>query len=151
MTKEEIRQKVLSEYEKGKICFATFDGIKTADLEEYAKGELSGILYDLNRDEATILAFSDQSPRWINDLAMVKLLKHYRKQLNGNTPKQTDVATDADVERKKEEQYNTMQKRVCDECFNRKPNCPWRNRHMETKCEYLSDIMYGYELAQQTI
>lgn len=147
MTKEEIKQKVLSEYEKGKICFATFDGIKTADLEQYAKGELSSILYDLNRDEATILAFSDQSPRWINDLAMVKLMKHYRKQLNGNK----SVVDETQIEKKKEQQYNTTRQRICDDCFNCKPDCPWRSRHLESKCDYLSDVMYGYELAQQTI
>ena len=145
MTKEEIRNLILSEHKKGNICFKTLEGIAVANLEAFSKQPLPDILYDLNRNETTILSFIDD-PKWVNDYAMMRLLEYYRNRLD----KQSFV-TDLNIEPEQDKQYQSARQAICDECFNHKPDCPWRARKLESKCEYLSDVMYGYERCQEDI
>ena len=53
-----------------------------ADLEEIIKQPTEGLLYDLNRDRATVLTLMDD-PKWVNDFAVglviTKLKKYYDK------------------------------------------------------------------------
>jgi len=73
---ETIRDKVLSEWDKGNLVFADTEGLKSIKFEEFIKQPLDGMLYDINRDTATILTFLDD-PKWVNDFALTKLLEYY--------------------------------------------------------------------------
>jgi len=72
--KKEMRDFILSEYEKGNIVFATVDGLCTVPIDEFLKQPEEGILYDLNRSEMVVLAFIDD-PKWVNDYAMCKIVR----------------------------------------------------------------------------
>lgn len=80
MDKKEIRKSVcnlvLSEWDKGNLAYADIEGLKSIKFEEFIKQPLEGMLYDINRDTATILTFIDE-PKWVNDFALTKLLEYY--------------------------------------------------------------------------
>lgn len=71
-----IRDKVLSEWDKGNLVFADIEGLKSIKFEDFIKQPIDGMLYDINRDTATILSSID-SPKWVNDFALIKLLEYY--------------------------------------------------------------------------
>lgn len=73
---ETIRDKVLSEWNKGNLVFADIEGLKSIKFEDFIKQPIEGMLYDINRDTATILSSID-SPKWVNDFALTKLLEYY--------------------------------------------------------------------------
>ena len=73
---ESIKDKVLEEWDKGNLVYADIDGLKSIKLEDFIKQPLEGMLYDTNRDIATILTFLDD-PKWVNDFALTKLLEYY--------------------------------------------------------------------------
>lgn len=73
---ESIKDMVLAEWEKGNLVYADIEGLKSIKLEEFVKQPLDGMLYDINRDTATILTFLDD-PKWVNDFALTKLLEYY--------------------------------------------------------------------------
>ena len=79
-SKNEIRKSVcdwvLSEWDKGNLVYADIEGLKSIKLEEFVKQPLDGMLYDINRNTATILTFLDD-PKWVNDFALTKLLEYY--------------------------------------------------------------------------
>jgi hypothetical protein len=79
-SKNEIRKSVcdwvLSEWDKGNLVYADIEGLKSIKLEEFIKQPLEGMLYDINRETATILTFLDD-PKWVNDFALTKLLEYY--------------------------------------------------------------------------
>ena len=80
MDKKEIRKSVcdfvLSEWDKGNLVYADIEGLKSINFEEFIKQPLDGILYDINRETATIFTFIDD-PKWVNDFALTKLLEYY--------------------------------------------------------------------------
>lgn len=73
---ESIKDKVLAEWDKGNLVFADCIGLKTINFESFIKQPLYGMLYDINRNTATILTFIDD-PKWVNDFALTKLLEYY--------------------------------------------------------------------------
>ena len=73
---ESIRDKVLAEWDKGNLVYADIEGLKSIKLEEFIKQPLEGMLYDINRNTATILTFLED-PKWVNDFALTKLLEYY--------------------------------------------------------------------------
>ena len=73
---ESIRNKVLAEWDKGNLVYADIEGLRSIKLEEFVKQPLEGMLYDINRDTATILTFIEE-PKWVNDFALTKLLEYY--------------------------------------------------------------------------
>ena len=70
----EIKHIVLDEYEKGNIVVYTCEGLKQMKLEDIVKQPVEGLLYDLNRDEATILTLISD-PKWINDFASCQVIR----------------------------------------------------------------------------
>ena len=80
MTEEQIKEKVLAEYQKGNVCYRTVEGIFTAKMEQFVKQPIEGMLYDLNRDRATITAFLND-PKWVNDLALTEVLRYQDKRI----------------------------------------------------------------------
>ena len=73
---ETISDKVLAEWNKGNLVYADIEGLKSIKLEEFVKQPLEGMLYDINRNAATILTFIEE-PKWVNDFALTKLLEYY--------------------------------------------------------------------------
>ena len=73
---ESIKDKVLAEWGKGNLVYADIEGLKSIKFEDFIKQPLDGMLYDINRNLATILTFIDD-PKWVNDFALTKLLEYY--------------------------------------------------------------------------
>lgn len=76
MEKEKIKEIIIQKMIDGKISYRTIEGIFSCPIEDFVKQPLYGMLYDLNRDKATIFAFLDD-PKWVNDLALTQLLEYY--------------------------------------------------------------------------
>lgn len=77
----DIKEKVVDEYKKGNIVVAGIEGLQSMPIKEFIKQPTEGILYDLNRDEATVLTFLDD-PKWINDFAVAKVITELKKRIN---------------------------------------------------------------------
>lgn len=75
-TKEELKKLILDAWKDGYVVFASIDGLRKQKLEDFTQQPLEGMLYDINRDAATILTFVDD-PKWVNDFALTKLLEYY--------------------------------------------------------------------------
>ena len=86
MTNEEARKhliELIREKEKeGKICVRTIEGLEAIDLNEVIKQPTEGLLYDLNRDKATILTLMDD--KWINDYACALVIERLKEHYDSN-------------------------------------------------------------------
>ena len=80
MKTEELKDKILKEYKKGNIVISTVDGLSVAPLKEVIKQPTEGLLYDINRDEATILTLIGD-PKWVNDYACMAVIRELKKQV----------------------------------------------------------------------
>ena len=78
----EIKDLILDEAKDGNIVISTFEGLKKAKLSEIIKQPCSGLLYDLNRDELTILAFVKNDPKWVNDYASSQVIRALKKRID---------------------------------------------------------------------
>lgn len=76
-----IKETIISEYQKGKIVIATVEGLHTVDIDTIINQPINGLLYDLNRSEETILTFIDD-PKWINDFAATKVIRLLKAKLS---------------------------------------------------------------------
>lgn len=72
-------ESALQAFDDGNIVFDTEEGLFYSPIEEFVKQPLEGMLYDLNRNEATLRTEARESKdwRWVNDMAMMKLLEYY--------------------------------------------------------------------------
>lgn len=78
---DSIKEAVLEEYKKGNVVFAGLDYIEAVSLLSFVNQPIEGLLYDLNRNETTVLALiKDQ--KWINDYAVCKVITELKKQLD---------------------------------------------------------------------
>ena len=78
---DKIEDKIKEEYEKGNIVVATIDGLQGMKLSDFIKQPVSGMLYDLNRDEATVLTFIPDQ-KWVNDFAVCKVIRALKKRID---------------------------------------------------------------------
>lgn len=76
MAKEELKEIVLNEMDKGFIVYRTIEGLCKQELSVFVKQPIEGQLYDINRDIATCLAFIDE-PMGVNNFASMVLLRYY--------------------------------------------------------------------------
>ena len=53
-------------------------GLTVVLFKDFIKQPTDGMLYDLNRDEATVLTFLPDT-KWINDYAVVKVIRELKK------------------------------------------------------------------------
>jgi hypothetical protein len=67
---------------KGNIIVAGFEGLMEMNLDEFIKQPTEGILYDLNRDKATVLTFI-QDKKWVNDYAVGLVIAKLKEKLEG--------------------------------------------------------------------
>jgi len=77
---ESLRDKILDEYKKGNIIVATIEGLQGMQIDEFIKQPTEDMLYDLNRDEATILTFIED-PKWVNDYAVCKVIRALKNRI----------------------------------------------------------------------
>ena len=88
MTNEEFEEyiKQLEDIvNKGGIFFMACDGIHTMNMDDFISQPADGILYDLNRDEATTKTLAKDGTigmRWINDLAVAYVIKALKCELD---------------------------------------------------------------------
>ena len=78
---EQIKELVLEEEKNGFLVIATFEGLKKAKLSEIVDQPTEGLLYDLNRNETTILTFLND-PKWVNDYACMQVIRHLHEKVN---------------------------------------------------------------------
>lgn len=86
----ELRKLIQDEYGKGNIVINTIEGLRAMKLDGLINQCADGLLYDLNRNEGTVVALIDD-PKWINDYACAKVIRALKqrideleKQLNEN-------------------------------------------------------------------
>ena len=89
MSIEDTRNMILSEAKNGNIVFATVDGLMLAKLDEFIDQPTEGLLYDLNRDGATILSQLD-NPKWINDYAVMQVIRKLKEYYDLHNSKPLD-------------------------------------------------------------
>lgn len=77
---EDIKEKILKEYEKGNIVFSGIEGLQVAKLDEFIQQPTDGILYDLNRNEVVVLTFLND-PKWVNDYAVSKTITALKEKI----------------------------------------------------------------------
>lgn len=85
MRKESLKNLVLKKEKEGKVVLMTIDGHAIADLENFIKQPADGILYDLNRDRATVLTCIEDS-KWVNDFAAGLVIARLKKKLENAIP-----------------------------------------------------------------
>ena len=78
---KDLKEKILEEYKNGKVVVCTPFGLQVYKIEEIVNQPTQGLLYDLNRDEGTILTFID-NPKWINDYACAKVIEYLKNELD---------------------------------------------------------------------
>ena len=77
---ENINKKILEEYKNGNIVLNTPFGLHFDTMENIINQTAEGLLWDLNRDEATIMTFIDDE-KWINDYACSMVIKYLMDKL----------------------------------------------------------------------
>ncbi len=75
-----IKERILEEAKVGNIVISGFDGLSVWELSEIIKQPVEGLLYDLNRDPATILTFIED-PKWINDYACMQVIVALKERI----------------------------------------------------------------------
>lgn len=80
MTVQEITDFILAKKKEGKaVYYVSPDELAVSALEDLCNQPADGILYDLNRDEASILAFaSEDDPYWVNNFATAQVIRHLK-------------------------------------------------------------------------
>ena len=66
---KKLRDYILQKEKEGKVVLTTIEGLVEVNLNDFIEQPAHGILYDLNRDKATVLTFIDD-PKWVNDYAV---------------------------------------------------------------------------------
>lgn len=84
MENTELLDKILELQKEGKIAFMTIDGLVSADINSIIQQPVEGLLYDLNRDTATLtnLAKEGKNKRWINDMALAYVVTKLVEKCN---------------------------------------------------------------------
>ena len=76
-----ISEEILYESKNGNIVINTPFGLRVCKIEDIVNQPVDGLLYDLNRSEATIMTFID-SEKWINDYACALVIRYLMNKLN---------------------------------------------------------------------
>ena len=75
---------VLEERDKGNVVFLCIDEVMCAPVKEIIKQPADGLLWDLNRDEATALSFMDQEgmTHWVNNFAVALTIRALKARID---------------------------------------------------------------------
>ena len=82
-TKEQIdlKELVIKERNKGNVVILTWEGPMMAELKSIIDQPTEGLLYDLNRDEGTILTLISD-PKWVNDFACAQVIRELKRRID---------------------------------------------------------------------
>jgi hypothetical protein len=78
---DSIKEKVIEEYEKGNIVIDSYGELISVKLTDFIEASADEILYELNRDEATVLTFIN-NPKWINDFAASRVIRALKEKID---------------------------------------------------------------------
>ena len=81
MDKEKTLEYIREKEKEGKVSFMTIEGLASCKLEDFIKQPADGMLYDLNRDKATVLTASPEQ-RWINDYAVAVVISYLKSLID---------------------------------------------------------------------
>ncbi len=112
LTAEEIslKDKILEEAKKGNIVVSTFDGLMICPLKDVVEQPTEGLLYDINRDQATILTLIND-PKWVNDYACMQVIYELKSRLKMPQFQPKEIVLPNDEEIEKETHSRLMHKR----------------------------------------
>ena len=80
---EMILEKIKANERDGKVVFMTECGLMSLPIDRLCRQCADGLLYDLNRDEATTLTLGENGhERWINDYAVAKVIRYLIGELD---------------------------------------------------------------------
>ena len=80
---KELLDLILKNEKNGEITLMTINGLSKISIENLLNQPASGILYDLNRDKASIMSMAEgKSKRWINDYATACVIETLKVQNN---------------------------------------------------------------------
>lgn len=80
---EKMFEDIIKESKKGNIIIAGLEGLSIIKLDEIIEQPVEGLLYDLNRDEATIRTFIKKGdPKWVNDYASIQVIIALKNKLD---------------------------------------------------------------------
>ena len=84
MENTELLDKILELQKEGKIAFMTIDGLVSADINSIIQQPAEGLLYDLNRDTASLMSLAKEgkNKRWINDMALAHVVTKLVEKCN---------------------------------------------------------------------
>ena len=80
---EQIKALILEREAEGRVVYyQSPTELVSSVLSELCKQPADGLLYDLNRDESTILTLaSDNDPYWVNNYATAKVIRHLKARI----------------------------------------------------------------------
>lgn len=81
--RDELIKEIFEHRNKGEIVFITIDGLVPAKIEDLIKQLTEGLLYDLNRDVATLLTRYKNTGdlRYINDIAIANVVRYLMNKI----------------------------------------------------------------------
>lgn len=83
MTTEELKDLILAKKREGEIVFHSIEGLVVAKMEDIIQQPAEGLLWDLNRDMATLLCCaSEDNPCWVNDMALSNITEFLVNKVN---------------------------------------------------------------------
>ena len=84
MKKKKYSELVIEEREKGNVVFLALDEIISMPVRDIVAQPVDGLLWDLNRDEATALTFMDREGmvHWVNNFAVALVIRELKAQLS---------------------------------------------------------------------
>ena len=75
-----LKEIVLEAEAENKVVFMTIDGLLSVNIDKFVLQPTEGLLYDLNRNRATILTFID-NPQFVNNFAVMKVITKLKEML----------------------------------------------------------------------
>lgn len=81
-TKGELTKIVREKEKENKLVIYAVDELQVYDVDEFIQQPTESMLYDLNRDKATILTLLDD--KWINDYAVMLVIARLKKFYDKN-------------------------------------------------------------------
>ena len=81
--RDEMLKEIFEHRNKGEIVFMTIDGLMSAKIEDIIKQPTEGLLYDLNRDVATLSTLFKKTGdvRYINDMAIANVVRYLMNKI----------------------------------------------------------------------
>lgn len=88
----DVMKTIKEKAKEGEVCWMGFGGeITCSPIKEFIKQPADGILYDLNRDEATVGSFAPENMKWVNDFAVAKTIRALKDRIDELEKSITDV------------------------------------------------------------